>query len=85
MQTRSQTNSFNPPLLDAEVDDKYCKKQKYEVNIDFNEASELWKANKKSIGNGSYTYICLQKTKQGKTCKREALPSCDYCNMHRNV
>ena len=69
MQTRSQTKQLKPQL--------------YEVNIDFDEASQLWKANKKSVGNGSYKYICLQKTKQGKNCKREALPCCDHCNIHR--
>lgn len=68
MQTRSQT--------------KRESRQIYEVNIDFDEASEAWKANKKSIGNGSYKYICLQKTKQGKSCKREACPQCDYCKIH---
>ena len=69
MQTRSQTQNQ--------------KRQIYEVNIDFDEASQMWKANKKSIGNGSYKYICLKKTKTGKPCKREAMHNCDYCNMHR--
>ena len=43
MDTRSQTT--------------YQKKALYEVNIDFDEASEAWRANKKYIGNGSYKYI----------------------------
>ena len=43
MNTRSQTT--------------YEKKALYEVNIDFDEASEAWRANKKYIGNGSYKYI----------------------------
>jgi len=39
---------------------------KYEVNIDFDGASNAWKANKKSIGNGQYKYICplLEKVEQ---------------------
>jgi len=39
---------------------------KYEVNIDFDGASADWKANKKSIGNGQYKYICplLEKVEQ---------------------
>ena len=52
--------------------------QLYEVNIDFDEASETWKNNKKSIGNGSYKYICsVEKNgkKCGKTCYKELL----YC------
>jgi hypothetical protein len=47
MNTRSQTT--------------YEKKTLYEVNIDFDEASEAWRANKKYIGNGSYKYITPKK------------------------
>jgi hypothetical protein len=35
----------------------------YEVNIDFDEASAAWKANKKSLGNGCYKYIRMPKQK----------------------
>jgi len=52
------------------------------VYIDFDEASDAWKSNKKSIGNGCYKYICCQKTKQNKNCKRESLPSNIYCSIH---
>ena len=70
MQTRSQTQkqTNHQPL--------------YEVFIDFDEATREWKENKKSIGNGCYRYCCLQKTKQGKPCKREACPGTDYCKIH---
>jgi hypothetical protein len=61
MQTRSQTKHENTI-------------PKYEVNIDFDEASSAWKANKKSIGNGQYKYIC-QKPNLGKS-RREA------CDIH---
>ena len=54
----------------------------YMVEIDFDEASRLWKANKKSIGNGSYKYICSQTTKSGNECKRESLPGSNYCKQH---
>ena len=47
MNTRSQTT--------------YEKKPLYEVNIDFDEASEAWRANKKYIGNGTYKYITPKK------------------------
>jgi hypothetical protein len=57
-------------------------KQKYHVEINFDEASEAWKTNKKYIGNGSYKYICLQKTKAGNPCKKKALPTCDFCKLH---
>lgn len=68
MQTRSQ------PL--------YEKTLLFEVNIDFIEASNLWKANKKSIGNGSYKYICLHKCKSGKTCNKTCVMGEECCKMH---
>lgn len=39
-------------------------KELYEVNIDFDDASNSWKQNKKYMGNGTYKYICpsLKKT-----------------------
>jgi len=47
MKTRSQAKYENSAL--------------YEVNIDFDGASEAWKANKSSIGNGSYKYVCAKR------------------------
>ena len=54
----------------------------YEVNIDFDEASKAWKANKKSIGNGSYKYICCSITKTGNKCNRQSLDFVHYCKTH---
>ena len=51
------------------------KKPRYEVNIDFDEASSAWRANKKSIGNGSYKYTC-------SLCKRMPTKGNDYCAHH---
>lgn len=48
MKTRSQT--------------KYENSEIYQVNIDFDAASQAWKSNKKSIGNGSYRYIYAVKS-----------------------
>jgi hypothetical protein len=77
MNTRSQTNKMNLEM----------KKEKeitlYKVEINFDEASEAWRANKKSMGNGHYKYICIQKTKSGNQCKRESLKFCDNCKMHQ--
>lgn len=74
MKTRSQSNKEKQPL--------------YEVNIDFDDASLAWKSNKKSIGNGSYKYICTAistsanyaNSKCGRSCYKELL----YCWQHRN-
>ena len=35
---------------------QYLQKPLYDVDIDFDEASEAWRANKISIGNGQYKY-----------------------------
>lgn len=71
MQTRSQT--------------KYNRDKIFEVVIDFDEASRIWKSNKKSTGNGCYKYICSKKTKVGNCCKRETLMGCDYCKIHQDT
>ena len=68
MQTRSQT--------------KYEKSSLYEVNIDFDKASVAWKANKMSIGNGSYRYICCKRGKNNNICISKCLPGEDYCRVH---
>jgi hypothetical protein len=73
MQTRSQTeNHIQLHIVE------------YEVNIDFDEASAAWKANKKSKRNGTYRYVCQGLTKTGKKCSREPFPGCDFCSWHRN-
>ncbi len=71
MQTRSQTNYENKAL--------------YKVNIDFDEASKLWKSNKKYINNGCYKYICVKKNKLGNYCRREVLNGCNYCKLHNKL
>ena len=72
MNTRSQTKKMNLIIT----------KDLYEVNINFDEASVSWRANKKCIGNVHYKYICIQKTKSGNQCKRESLKFCDNCKIH---
>ena len=57
--------------------------QLYEVKIDFDEASKAWLANKKSLCNGYYKYVCnVEKNKLicGKSCYKEL--TC--CWIHRN-
>ena len=56
----------------------------YEVNIDFDEASNAWAKNKKSIGNGHYKYVCLQKKQCGIKCKKICYKESEYCWSHRN-
>lgn len=68
MQTRSQT--------------KYNNSVIYDVNIDFDGASEAWKENKRSIGNGSYKYICCILNKNGKKCGIKCMNNEIYCKTH---
>jgi hypothetical protein len=60
-------------------------KQLYEVNIDFDQASLAWKANKKSISNRSYRYLCSKKYKNNKNCMGKCLPGVDYCKTHIKI
>lgn len=71
MQTRSQT--------------KANKSMEYEVNIDFDYASSCWRQNKKSIGNGSYKYICTVINKLGEPCGKNCYKQSDCCWAHRKL
>jgi len=80
MKTRSQT-----------IEQNIINQNQYSVDIDFDYASECWKKNKKSIGNGSYVYICTY-TNNNKVCGRkcykelnkELNKESNYCYIHRN-
>lgn len=72
MQTRSQTRSLaqvrelaKEPVIKHVKEPVIIKTptQLYEVDIDFDDASKAWRANKKSIGNGQYKYIREKKSK----------------------
>ena len=54
-----------------------------EVNIDFDDASAAWKLNKKSNGNGTYVYICMETTKKGNKCARKPLSGTEFCKIHQ--
>ena len=70
MNTRSQTINNNNSL--------------YEVDIDFDGASEAWRANKKNTGNGMFKYICCGVTKSGNKCNRQPVLNYEYCKIHIN-
>lgn len=58
----------------------------YEVDIDFDEASEAWKKNKKRLENGNYRYICGYDTHKGNQCqnKPSILSINGYCSKHES-
>jgi hypothetical protein len=68
MNTRSQTKYNNGSL--------------YEVSIDFDGASEAWKQNKISIGNGSYRYLCKKRGIRNNICIKKCLQGEEYCCVH---
>lgn len=57
-------------------------KPTFEVNIDFDEASRYWNANKKRTGDGSYKYVCGKPLKNGNFCKRNIKSEEDTCSIH---
>lgn len=90
MITRSQAKKEVQSYI-YDLANKKQPKPLYEVNIDFDEASEAWKSNKKYIGNGTYKYMCCGHYKNGKPCNRTAtfdiLDLKDdgmYCKIHKN-
>lgn len=50
------------------------------VEIDFDEASRAWNANKKKIGNGCYVYVCGTLLKNGKHCQNSVA-----CHIHKKT
>ena len=43
---------------------------RYSVDIDFDEASRAWRANKKKNKDGSFSYICGAICSNGKACTK---------------
>ena len=54
----------------------------YDVNIDFDEASKLWRQNKISNNQGFFEYVCGAICKNGEKCKRKT--ECGKkCHLHK--
>jgi len=86
--TRSQLRSqihFKSLLDDKASNNKNIKSvpQKYNIDIDFDFASKIWKQNKKSTGDGSYVYICGYLTHKGIPCQNKSGKHTQYCHLHR--
>lgn len=74
METRSQT--------------KAKARKQLEIDIDFDEASFLWRQNKKHVGQGHFKYICSAVKKDGNICGKSCFTSNgnsnEYCWTHRS-
>ena len=61
-------------------------KPKYEINIDFEDASKMWNLNKTRLNNGCYSYKkinnCKGTTKKGNPCKHKT--AFDFCYIHNS-
>ena len=56
---------------------------KYNDIFDFVDSSKEWVANKLSIGQGQYKYVCGSFTKSGNTCKNKPIADGDgKCHLH---
>jgi len=64
MQTRSQSKRNSDIVISDHI-----VLDIFEVNIDFNDASLAWRANKRSMGGGCYKYIGNKKRK----CRNETV------------
>jgi hypothetical protein len=71
------------PVIKVAIVEPNIMHRELEVNIDFDEASKAWHANKKSIGNSHYKYICEISTKTGKLCGKVCYKCESYCWSHR--
>lgn len=59
-----------------------------QVEIDFDEASKLWRQNKKYIGGGNFVYICNYIHSNGKQCRKTIYSQKQknqYGNMYENL
>ena len=54
------------------------------VDIDFDNASNMWRANKTSIGNGSFKYVCGALRKDGGKCLNKPSKGNQCCHLHAN-
>ena len=56
---------------------------RYTVEIDFDGASQAWRANKKQLPNCCYQYICGQVTISGTKCCRKPVGNTERCAIHK--
>lgn len=49
--------------------------------FDFDESSAEWKANKRKLQNGCYTYICGTLLRTGEKCMKKPLKNKEKCSQ----
>jgi len=90
MKTRSQTqsiahlnNNIHVDLVNIQSNIKPYYGE-FELEFDFDDASNHWNANKKKMENACYVYVCgYIKSKTGKKCMNKT--NCGvFCRFHKN-
>lgn len=97
MQTRSKSRLLQPtqisdPTPNTEIyimirngshiiPQPLCRE--YTVDIDFDEASQAWRENKRQTPNGTFVYRCNY-VHANKKCINRCMGNMDVCYIHRN-
>jgi hypothetical protein len=78
-----KANEYNVCVMTDELSKYNQISPKYNTIFDFEESSKEWVANKMSIGQGQYKYICGTFTKSGNKCKNKPMVNSDgKCHLH---
>lgn len=57
----------------------------YKVEIDFDEASKVWRQNKIQVGKSEFKYCCGVLKKNGKPCQTTCKSDWHPCKLHNNI
>ena len=67
----------------SDITEQNKNKQIYSNSIDFDEASRLWRLNKKYLGNGYFRYKCAHfSTNTQSYCGNKLHESHSHCKYH---
>ena len=73
--------AFVPQVVQIQKQEQQLKLLPFEP-IDFDEASDCWRANKMSIGNGMFKYVCPFMKIDNTRCGRNVKKGCTSCRYH---
>jgi len=74
MGNKQSKMKISPTVVSSVLDDTN--------DINFDEASKEWKRNKKSLGGGTYKYVCGSDTKNGSPCQNKPITEDGFCYLH---
>ena len=74
-------SNWDAPKTNNNNEQIYMLRPRYTVDINFDEASTAWRANKARVG-ACYKYVCGKTSAAGKPCQRKPVQNCDNCHQH---